>query len=496
MDTKSLFGDKRLDKEYQTLVSDMFSSGTSVINRACKTSSGKKAAYRFINNARVMVDLIADDLVNQTFNNIQDLCVKDILVAQDTMEVIRDHLLERLSKRGEPILECAQTHKGMRMHSAVVMNSSDGIPMGIGYLKIWGREPRPLADVKPEDIREDRKRQPAYYMSDPETGKTRYKYFVPVYERESESNRWLEAAKDLRRAIPEDVHITMVQDREGDMYPLLTLPYELENLDIIVRATKRRKVILDDGTVKDMFDYTRNVPVADSYEISVGKGPRKKARKAQVELRYGKIEIRRPHIPVYPRKSVVLWFVRVTEKFPQKGSGIEPVDWLLLSSIEVNSLETARKIVGFYRNRWFIEDMHRLLKKKGFGIEDIQVESPHAFEINLAVAIKTAYEVALLKKGFDSGDESVPASIALTPLEMQIVTNLNRKFNPEKKLHKNPYAKGSLAWAAWAVACEGGWSAMPSQPKPGLITFKRGMDRIENIYEYLLEEASFHNICG
>lgn len=490
MNTQSLFGDKRLDREYRALVSDMFSSGTSVINRACKTASRKKAAYRFINNSRVLVESIADDLVNQVVDNIESLQVKDVLVAQDTMEVVRDHLIDRLSKRGEPILECSQTHKGMRMHSAVVMKSSDGIPMGIGYLKIWGREPRPIADVKPEDITEDRKRQPAYYMTDPETGKKRYKYFVPVYERESESNRWLEAAKDLRREIPEDVHITMVQDREGDMYPLLTLPYELENLDIIVRATKRRKVILNDGAVKDMFDYTRNVPVVDSYEISVGKGPRKKARKAQVELRYGKIKIRCPHSPVYPRKSVDLWFVRVTEKSPQKGSGIEPVDWLLLTSIEVDSLEKAKKIVGFYRNRWFIEDMHRLLKKKGFGIEEIQVESPHAFEINLAVAIKTAYEVALLKKGFDSGDESVPASIALTPLEMQIVTNLNRIFNPEKKVHKNPYAKGSLAWAAWAVACEGGWSAMPSQPKPGLITFKRGMDKIENIYEYLLEEAT------
>ncbi len=487
MKTNSLFGDKRLDKEYQALVTNMFSCGSSVINRACCTAAERKAAYRFINNDRVTLEHISEDLVKQTVNNIAALNEKDVLIAQDTMEVVRDHIVERLSKRGEPVLECARTNKGMRVHSAIVMKPADGVPMGFGALQIWGREPKPKAEVKPEDIRSDRRRQPAYYMTDAEGGKTRYKYFVPVYERESESNRWLDTAGILRREIPADVHITMVQDREADMYPLLTLPMELDNFDIIVRATKKRKVILNDGKTADMFEYTRSVESQKSYEISISGGPRKKARKAHVELRYGMIVIRRPHSPVYPHKSVKMWFVRITELNQKPSKQIEPVDWLLLTSIEITTLEEAEKVVGYYRKRWFIEDIHRLLKKKGFGIEDIQVESPHAFTINVAVAIKTAYEVALLKKGFDSDDDSAPASIALTPLEIKIITNLNNHLNTEKKIYKNPYARGSLAWAAWVVACEGGWSAMPSQPKPGLITFKRGVDRIETIYQYLNE---------
>lgn len=286
----------------------------------------------------------------------------------------------------------------------------------------------------------------------------------------------------------------MVQDREGDMYPHLTLPSELENLDIVVRASKRRMVILPDGT-QNIFEYTAEQEPSLTYSIKVSKGPRKKARKANVQLRFGAIEIRRPHSPVYPQKSVKLYFVRVTEAKESAEVVTEPVDWLLITSIPTNSVEEAQKIVAYYRRRWFIEDYHRLLKKKGFGIEDIQVESPHALAINLALCFKSAYEVALVKKGFDSGDDIIPASIAFTSAEIEIVGHLNDIFNTPKKKYKNPYEKGSLAWAAWAVACEGGWSAMPSQPKPGIITLKRGIDRIENIYQYLLDTQN-PPICG
>ena len=494
MKRSSIFGDKRLDKEYTSLVMEMSASGSAVINRAYDKASTKKAAYRFINNDNVTVRKIADDLVCQSVANVVQAGFKEVLVAQDTMETVREGVVRRLQKKGRTVLECANANKGMRTHSAIILDAETGVPAGFGYLKIWGRQPKPLAEVKEADFRSDRKLQPSYYITDPQTGKTRYKYNVPITQRDSESSRWIDSASQIRERLPKDVHIIMVQDREGDMYPLLTLPSELENTDIVVRASKKRTVILEDGTTRDIFGYTASVGETHPYAISVGKGPRKKARCANVELRYGKIRIRRPHSPLYPQKCVDLCFVRVSER-RQDCNDAEPVDWLLLTSIPVRTVEDALKIVSYYRRRWFIEDFHRLLKKKGFGIEDIQVESPHAFEINLALCIKSAYEVALIKKGFDSQDNSIPATMAFTPLEMQIVSHLNDRFNPANKIYRNPYEKGSLAWAAWAVACEGGWSAMPSQPKPGIITFKRGIDRIQNIYQYLLETQN-NPICG
>lgn len=488
MKSKSIFNDLRLDKEYDELVALMTTSGTAVINRACPKASDKKSAYRFINNENVTLSHIVSDLVRQTVGNISKLDVKEILVAQDTMEIVRESMVHRLNKGGREVLECARTNKGMRSHSAIVMDASSGMPIGFGYLEIWGRTPQPISEVKQEDFRSDRKRKSSYYITDPETGKTRYKYNIPVEQRDSESARWVNAPKNLRASIPDCVHMIMVQDREGDMYPLLTMKSQLKNFDIVVRAAKKRKVLLGDGTTRDIFEHSASVPASATIELNITKSPRKKARKAIAEIKYGNITVLRPHSPRYKEKSVNLSFIRVTETAESTKGQSDPVDWLLLTTIDVDNLEMAEKVVGYYRRRWFIEDYHRLLKKKGFGIEDIQVESPHAFEINLAVCIKSAYETALLKKGFDSKDDTSPDTLVFTPLELSIVGELNKEFNPEKKIYKNPFPKGSLAWAAWVVACEGGWSAMPSQPKPGLITFKRGIDRIETIYQYLLYE--------
>ena len=303
MATQSNFGDKRLDKEYDRLVVDFSSSGSSVINRACEEPSHKKAAYRFINNENVTVERIAQDIVNQCVSNVRSMAVTDVLIAQDTMETVRENVLNRLKKSGKPVLECARTNKGMRSHSAIVMNEADGVPFGFGYLKIWGRPPKPQSEIKEEDFRPDRKRQPSYYIEDPETGKTRYKYSIPITERDSESARWIDSAKYVREKLPADVHMTMVQDREGDMYPLLTLPGELSNFDIVVRASKKRKVRVGDNSRMDIFDYTGSTPVREIVEITVRKGSGNKAGKIRAQVRYGEIEILRPHSPVYPQKS-------------------------------------------------------------------------------------------------------------------------------------------------------------------------------------------------
>ena len=71
MKSPSIFGDKRLDKDYLNLIQEMSASGSSVINRAYKKSSDKKAAYRFINNENVTVRRIADDLISQAVTNVR-----------------------------------------------------------------------------------------------------------------------------------------------------------------------------------------------------------------------------------------------------------------------------------------------------------------------------------------------------------------------------------------------------------------------------------------
>lgn len=479
MRSKSEYRDVRLDTALANIEFAMESAGSAVINRCFTVPKGRKRAYRCINNKSVTVKKFLCNLQKHLASNILQLGgIQEVLVAQDTMVTVRESVRSRLAKDGRTVKEVAKHQAGAFSHSALVMNAN-GMPLGFSYLDIWNRSPMPQATSESGD----RKYDDRYYIIDPVTGKKRYKYRVPVEQRDSESRRWLDASRQTRSLIDADIHIIMVQDREGDMYPLFTM--DLQNFDFIVRSSKDRRVRTSEGKRIPLKEAVCACPAVDRYRITVHKGSRKKGRRADVSLSYGEVEILAPHSPVYEKKSVRLRFVRVWET--GNKSGEKDVEWVLLTSLPVDNEEDARKIVEYYRKRWFIEEYHRLLKKKGFGIEDIQVETDHAFAINLALAIKAAYDVALLKGAFDTKDIGDAASIVFDKRQMDVIDKINDRNNLHHPIHPNPFPPHSLAWAAWAIACFGGWSGLLSQPKPGVITFKRGIDRVYAVFEFLDE---------
>lgn len=477
MYSKSMYKDVRIDRELARIELAMSSTGSAVINRCSDDQNRRKAAYRCINNKEVTIERFRKSLQNQLKDNVMRLkdC-RELLVAQDTMVTVRESVRSRLAKQGRQVMEVSSHRAGAFSHSALAM-TPEGMPLGFSYLEIWNREPLPPATSAGGDRRYDAR----YYMSDPLTGNSIYKYHVPVEERDSESARWLSAARETRSLISNDIHLIMVQDREGDMYPLLTLG--LENFDFVVRSSKDRRVMTSDGNRIPLRQAAMAADESLTYDITVSKGSRKKGRTAHVGLRFGQVEILRPHSPVYPVRSVTLRFVMVSEH--DNRSGEKDVEWLLLTSLPVNDAADAQKIVSYYRKRWFIEEFHRLLKKKGFGIEDIQVETDHAFAINLALSIKAAFDTALLKGAFDSRNITESAGIVFDSRQMEVIDTINDRNDRHHPIHPNPFPVHSLAWAAWAIACFGGWSGLLSQPRPGIITFKRGIDRVYAIFEFL-----------
>ena len=48
---------------------------------------------------------------------------------------------------------------------------------------------------------------------------------------------------------------------------------------------------------------------------------------------------------------------------------------------------------------------------------------------------------------------------------------------------KNQLPRNQLSWAAWVIARLGGWKGYQSQPPPGPITMKRGLDKFATLLE-------------
>ena len=76
--------------------------------------------------------------------------------------------------------------------------------------------------------------------------------------------------------------------------------------------------------------------------------------------------------------------VHVCETAPPPG---EPaVEWFLLTSLDVDSTETAVAVIGYYLRRWRIEDLFRVLKS-GCRVEHLAFHT--ADRLQRAVTINT-----------------------------------------------------------------------------------------------------------
>src|SRR5271166_4173291 len=60
--------------------------------------------------------------------------------------------------------------------------------------------------------------------------------------------------------------------------------------------------------------------------------------------------------------------------------GEEPARWFLNTTHQVNDIADARRIIGFYRLRWTIEQLFRTMKTKGFNIEALRQEQDGPLE--------------------------------------------------------------------------------------------------------------------
>ena len=93
-------------------------------------------------------------------------------------------------------------------------------------------------------------------------------------------------------------------------------------------------------------------------------------------MRFNRVTLKQPrNRPVTPDVPVrqPIYIVEAKEVDPPEG--VPPAHWRLLTSHRVESFEQARRITQLYRRRWVIEKLFRTIKKKGFDIENVSMET-------------------------------------------------------------------------------------------------------------------------
>lgn len=280
---------------------------------------------------------------------------------------------------------------------------------------------------------------------------------------EKESRRWLDATNTAARLVAAGAAcVTVIADREGDIYEEFACrPAETE---LLIRAHHDR--ILEDGGA--LNGCMVEVAELGRETIDLPANPGRPARQAVLALRARKVTLVRPkrNHPAEAAKlpeNVTLTLVEAREVDPPDA--VTPIHWRLLTTHTVVTLADACRITGYYRQRWTIEQVFRLMKTQGFDIEAVRVAEDGPFENLTTATLIAAIQVLQMVRERD-GVAGRPLQDALDPDDQPALEAICRTLEGKTEKQKNPHSKGSLAYASWVCARLGGWTGYYGKPGP------------------------------
>jgi hypothetical protein len=211
-------------------------------------------------------------------------------------------------------------------------------------------------------------------------------------------------------------------------------------------------------------------PVRGHVQIEIPARANRQGRTATMAVRWLSLEVHAPcHGP--KRASIRLTFILVEEINPPQGE--KPVRWLLATTLCVESLEDALRLVQWYAYRWTIERFHFVLKS-GCKIESRQLETVARMERAIPVFSIVAWRLLWLTLQA----RETPAASCTIVLEEFEWKALCAVVHPNSRLPNKP---PTLREAVRMIAQLGGFLGRKCDGEPGPQTLWRGLRRLHDL---------------
>jgi hypothetical protein len=430
------------------VVAKLAAAPSSSIPLALEDDAEVQAAYRLVNNRRVTFEAVLAPHIDAAIEGARK--VREVLLVHDTT----DCSFPMLDPEEVGYLQTGKA--GFRLHFTLALD--------------WDCWRRPLGVVHAETVvRTQRRRRKPGKVSGSET----------VGRADSEFGRWWRGLKSSGDRLAGCQRVVHVADRESDSYELMFQAIEAKQDFIFrVRVDRRSRNAEALGpawsTVKAVAAgcggiLEREVALSRRKKKSapgMNKAhPPRKARMATLQFSATSVVIPRPqylHDPV--PATLELNLVRVVEVDSPEGES--PVEWLLYTTLPVDTKEQVADVVDKYRARWTIEEFNAALKT-GCAYEEREFESRDALLTMLAMSLPIACELLWLRSRART-DPSLPATDVLTPLQIQVLRALGKR-----KMPPHPTAQDALL----SVAGLGGH--LKRNGPPGWVVLYRGMQKLK-----------------
>lgn len=446
--------DRRHLKRLYTVARDFYAQPGANIPQACQSRAKTKAAYRLFEHKAVSMDAILSSHYHSTMERIARAKIPVVLAVQDTTSFnYNTHPdMEGLG----PITRRAEGARGILLHDTMTY-TTEGTAMGLVDIQVWARDPKQF-------------------------GKRATRHQRPIEQKESV--KWLKsfkAAARLQRQLGQATTVVSVGDREADLYELFVLALsDPAHPKLLLRARCDRQI---KQPCAGLWEYMESQAVAGQRRLPIPRAKGRAARHAVLDIRFAPVQLRAPQ-----RKRALgalsVWAVYVTEV--NAPSQKEAIEWMLLTTLEVNSFEQALEKVDWYNQRWGIEEYHKTIKS-GCRIEDRQLGDRTVWQNCLAIDLVVAWRIEHIKKLARTAPQA-PCTVAFEQHEWQALLAFKC---PDQPL---PATAPNLREITRLTAELGGFLGRKADGEPGSTTLWRGLQRLHDIAAAFLIFNHYHSI--
>jgi Transposase DNA-binding/Transposase Tn5 dimerisation domain len=270
---------------------------------------------------------------------------------------------------------------------------------------------------------------------------------------------------------PEGAVWVDVADRGADDYEAMAASKSVGH-EFLFRICQDRKVFLSAALDEEVYlmQYARLLPEVGRDSIDIpGRGGRP-GRTACVAMTSAPVWVGAPGGTPKRRSRPILaaWLIRIWEIDPPAALK-EPLEWVLLGSMETATLAQIKQKRDWYGCRWGAEVFHDI-EKNGCAEEERMFQTAARMEAALAVLSVVAVRVYQLRLAVKTCPEA-PAQEVATAEEVEVVGALGKRKSGELTV------KDFVA----AVAKLGGFLGRKRDGEPGVRTLWRGYQRLQDL---------------
>lgn len=425
-------GDQRLNRRARGLLEKLGDKPTVSIPAACGGWDETRAAYRLFDHDEVTAERVLAPHIACTGARLREH--PRVLCIQDTTE------LDYTTKKGIAGLGPLnyESRWGLYLHPTLAV-TPERVPLGLLDLYSWAREPGSLGEDK------DPKR--------------------PLEDKESV--RWVDGfarVNELAERLSE-TRLTYIADREGDIYDLFVeAPCPDQGADWLVRVQHGDRLLSDGRTLRAALEAA---PVLTEIRFDRPPAKGRSARTVDQQLKVVRVTLKAPARPDRTLVDVTVTALLATE--PNPPAGEDPLEWVLLTNLAVETAEQASEKLLWYLCRWQVEIYFKVLKS-GCRIEELQLEKRERLEPALAFYMIIAWRVLYLTMlGRDCPE--MPCDTVFADEEWKAVYLVTQRKTP-------PEQPPSLDTMVRMVASLGGFLNRKGDGFPGPKTLWIGLQRV------------------